>query len=54
MKPFVELITDGGPENKAEVDGFVNRDDINMRKTIAQADIIFSNNMVEAVNKRIK
>ena len=54
VKPFVELITDGGSENKAEVDDFVNRDDINMRKTIAQTDIIFSNSMVEAVNKRIK
>lgn len=50
----MSLITDGGSENKGEVGHFVNRQDINMQKIVAQRDIIFSNSMVEAVNKRIK
>ena len=33
---------------------FVNRQESNIQKLVAQTDIIFSNSMVEAVNKRIK
>lgn len=54
MPPFISLITDGGSENKGEVDTFVQRPTSNMKKLVAQSDIIFSNSMVEAVNKRIK
>lgn len=54
VNTVVELITDGGSENKGQVENFVNRDDINMQKIIAQVDIIFSNSMVEAANKRLK
>ena len=52
--PDIELITDGGSENKGEVDRFVNSPEINIQKYIAQSDIIYSNSMVEAVNKRMK
>lgn len=53
-RPMVSLVTDGGSENKGQVEQFVNSPDINMRKIIAQVDIIFSNSIVEAANKRIK
>ena len=52
--PYIELITDGGSENKGAVEDFVNKPGSNIQKLIAQSDIIFSNSMVEAVNKRIK
>ena len=45
-------MVDGGSENKAEVDTFIEASNIN--KVIAQKDVIFSNSMIEAVNKRIK
>jgi len=52
--PGIDLITDGGSENKGDVDKFVNNPDTNIQKLVAQTDIIYSNSMVEAVNKRIK
>jgi len=48
----VDLIVDDGSENKAEVDRYI--ENVNIRKLIAQKDILFSNSMVEAVNKSIK
>jgi len=48
----VDFIVDGGSENKAEVDTFIESTNIN--KVIAQKDVIFSNSIIEAVNKRIK
>jgi putative transposase len=52
MNPEVDFMTDGGIENKAEVDTFIETHRIN--KIIAQKDVMFSNSMIEAVNKRIK
>lgn len=52
--PYVELITDDGSENKGAVNEFVDNPGVNIRKLIAQKDIVFSNSMVEAVNKRLK
>lgn len=54
VKPEINLITDGGSENKGLVDEFINKQQTNIQKLIAQTDIVFSNSMVEAVNKRIK
>ena len=54
VPPYIELITDGGSENKGAVENFVNKPKSNIQKLIAQTDIVFSNSMVEAVNKRIK
>ena len=48
-----ELIVDGGSENKAEVNGFI-LNHKNWKKIVAQKDIIFSNSIVEAVNKIMK
>jgi hypothetical protein len=50
----LSIITDDGSENKGQVNDFVNADNSNIRKLIAQLDIIFSNSMVESVNKRMK
>lgn len=50
----MSIITDDGSENKGKVNDFVNADNSNIRKLIAQLDIIFSNSMVESVNKRMK
>ncbi|MBA7710079.1 hypothetical protein ES703_119009 [subsurface metagenome] len=52
----VELIVDGGSENNNEtVDRFISDDiDNAIRKLVAQRDILFSNSMVEAVNKILK
>lgn len=54
VNPFIDLICDGGSENKGKVDSFVNKQVSNIQKLIAKTDIIFSNSMVEAVNKRMK
>lgn len=48
----IDFMVDNGSENKAEVDTFIESSNIN--KIIAQKDVIFSNSMIEAVNKRIK
>lgn len=54
INPNVDLLTDDGSENKGAVDTFVNTPGMNIRRLIAQKDIICSNSMVEAVNKRLK
>ncbi len=54
IPPYIDLITDDGSEDKGKVNEFVNADSSNIRKLIAQLDIIFSNSMIEAVNKRVK
>lgn len=54
IPPYIKLVTDGGSENKGVVDSFVNHSKSNIQKLVAQSDIIFSNSMVEAVNKRMK
>ena len=51
----VQLIVDGGSENNnSTVDGYIDSPGISIRKIIAQQDIIFSNSIVEAVNKIVK
>lgn len=49
----IKLVVDGGSENNNKiVDFFVKQH--NMKKLIAMKDILFSNSMVEAVNKQMK
>ena len=51
----IDLIVDGGAENNNhKVDGFL--DDIQgvIQKLVAQKDILFSNSMIESVNKTLK
>jgi putative transposase len=49
------LITDGGPENQnSTVDNCIADEKMSLKKLIAGQDIIFSNSMVEAVNKILK
>jgi putative transposase len=51
----IELIVDGGPENNnAKVDNFITDIDGAIKKLIAQKDILFSNSVVEAMNKILK
>ncbi len=51
----IELIVDGGPENNnKKVDGFISDIDGAIKKLIAKKDIIFSNSVVEAMNKILK
>ena len=51
----LQLLTDGGSENvNSLVSGFVNSEAVNMKHNIAQKDVVFSNSMVESVNKVIK
>jgi hypothetical protein len=54
LTPYVDLICDGGSENKGAVDIFINSQESNIRKLVAQCDIFYSNIMVEAVNKHMK
>ena len=54
VNPHIDLVCDGGSENNGMVDIFVNSHNSNIRKLVAQTDIIFSNSMVEAVNKKMK
>lgn len=48
------MITDGGSENNGAVLDFLLRDDVCIRKLIAQLDIRSSNSMIEAANKQLK
>ena len=48
----IDLIVDAGIENKAEVDDYI--ENKNIDKIIAQKDIVFSNSMIEAINKKLK
>ncbi len=51
----VQLIVDGGSENiNSTVDEYINAPGISIKRIIAQQDIIFSNSIVEAVNKIVK
>jgi putative transposase len=53
--PHVDLIVDGGSENNNRViEDFLALPEITVKKIIAQKDIIFSNSMIEAVNKLVK
>jgi hypothetical protein len=54
LRLIVELIVDGGPENKGMLDKYINQTKVHINKLIAQKDIVFSNSMVEAVNKQMK
>ncbi|MBL4754715.1 MAG: DDE-type integrase/transposase/recombinase [Flavobacteriales bacterium] len=54
LADVVELIVDDGSKNKKEVDAFVNLADSNVKKLVAQVDIVQSNSMVEAANKILK
>lgn len=50
----IDLISDGGTENKGVVDRYTSNPKNNIRKLLALIAIRFSNSIVEAVNKRIK
>ncbi|MDH5399301.1 MAG: DDE-type integrase/transposase/recombinase, partial [Cyclobacteriaceae bacterium] len=51
----VELIVDGGPENNNHtIDRFISSTEVDMKKSVALKDIVFSNSMVEAANKLLK
>ena len=45
---------DDGPENNGSVNDFFSVPGIKFKKLIAQVDILQSNSMIEAANKRIK
>lgn len=51
---YTHLITDGGPENKGELDIYLNNPDVKIRKLIALQDIDYSNSAIEALNKTAK
>ena len=49
------LLVDGGPENNnKDMDSYLASELVPIRKFITQKDIIYSNSMVEAVNKKLK
>jgi len=49
------FLTDGGSENvNSTVSGFINSTNIPIKHIIAQKDVVFSNSMIEALNKTIK
>ncbi len=51
----VKLIVDGGVENNNhEVEGYINSEEVSIRKLIAGKEIRFSNSLVEAQNKLFK
>ena len=52
--PLTVLLVDDGIENKGFVSIAIENQEIKLNKLIAQKDIIFSNSMIEAVNKRMK
>ncbi|MDH5382806.1 MAG: integrase core domain-containing protein [Cyclobacteriaceae bacterium] len=54
-KKEVELVVDGGPENNNYVvENFINSAEVDITKSVALKDIVFSNSMVEATNKLLK
>jgi putative transposase len=54
-KPDVKLMVDGGSEvNNSIVDGYLTYEAVSVHKIVAQQDVLFSNSMIEAVNKIIK
>ena len=52
--PLTVLMVDDGSENKGDVNTAIATQEIKLNKLIAQKDIIFSNSMVESVNKQMK
>jgi putative transposase len=51
----LQFLTDGGSENvNTIVSDFIDSPDIPIKHIIAQKDVVFSNSMVEALNKVIK
>ena len=54
LHPFCDLLVDDGVENKGAVDEGIINEPLFINKLIAQKDIIFSNSMIEAINKRLK
>lgn len=51
----LQFLTDGGSENvNTTVANFINKPNIPIEHIIAQKDVVFSNSMVEALNKTIK
>ena len=48
------IVNDGSENNNSVVDEYISSTGISIKKIIAQQDIIFSNSMVEAVNKIVK
>lgn len=52
--PLAILMVDGGSENKGEVNIAIEKQEIIVNKLTAQIDILFSNSMVESVNKKMK
>lgn len=51
----LQFLTDGGSENvNTTVSDFIKRPDVPIEHIIAQKDVVFSNSMVEALNKVIK
>jgi len=52
--PPTILLVDDGIENKGVVCTAIESNEMKLNRLIAQKDIIFSNSMVEAVNKRMK
>ncbi|MDV6237869.1 DDE-type integrase/transposase/recombinase [Leptospira ellisii] len=50
----IQLLCDDGSENAGKVDAFLKTEGPFIKKLIAQVDIIFSNSMIEAVNKKMK
>jgi len=50
-----DLLVDGGSEsNNVLVETFLSDEKVPIRKIIAQKDIVFSNSMIESVNKLLK
>jgi putative transposase len=51
----LQFLTDGGSENvNSVVSDFINAHDIPIKHIIAQKDMVFSNSIIEAINKIIK
>ncbi len=51
----LQFLTDGGSENvNVTVSSFINSPDVPIEHIIAQKDVVFSNSMIEALNKVIK
>ena len=53
-KPPAILMVDDGIENKGFVCKSIENQEINLTRMVAQKDVIFSNSMVEVVNKQMK
>ncbi len=52
---YIEFVTDGGSKNvNATASNLINTSDISIKHVIAQKDVVFSNSIIEAINKIIK